>query len=117
MRLRELRRESGMTMKQLGCKFNLAESTISAYENGNREPDITTLIKLADFFGVSMDYLLERTISEKKLTAQDIVKNPTYRSEVIKLADICQNLNNLGVGMVIGYATRLAETSEYRIDE
>ena len=47
-------------MKELGEAFNLAESTISGYENETRKPDIETVQKLADFFGVSTDYLLGR---------------------------------------------------------
>ena len=60
-RLREQRKKHGMTMKELGKKFGLAESTISGYENGAREPDFETLVKFADFFDCSIDYLLGRT--------------------------------------------------------
>ena len=48
-------------MKELGEKINVAESTVSLYENGKRQPDYETIKKLADFFGVTTDYLLERT--------------------------------------------------------
>ena len=48
-------------MKELGKKFGLAESTISGYENEAREPDFETLVKFADFFDCSIDYLLGRT--------------------------------------------------------
>lgn len=61
MNLRILRKKSGLTMKQLGEKIGVAESTISLYEKGTREPDNATLFKLADYFGVSVDYLLGRT--------------------------------------------------------
>jgi transcriptional regulator with XRE-family HTH domain len=63
-RLRSLRKKAGLTMKELGSKFNLAESTISGYENETRKPDSDTLEKIADFFSVSVDYLLGR--SEEK---------------------------------------------------
>jgi transcriptional regulator with XRE-family HTH domain len=61
IRLRELRKNKGMTMKELGKKFTLAESTISGYENGNRKPDIEMIGAFANFFEVSSDYLLGRT--------------------------------------------------------
>lgn len=60
-RLRELRKSKGLTMKELGKKFSLAESTISGYENGNRKPDLEMINSFADFFEVSSDYLLGRT--------------------------------------------------------
>lgn len=60
-RLRELRKKKGLTMKELGKRFSLAESTISGYENGNRKPDLEMIDGFADFFEVSSDYLLGRT--------------------------------------------------------
>ncbi|WP_240417864.1 helix-turn-helix domain-containing protein [Paenibacillus periandrae] len=42
-------------MKELGSKFNLAESTISGYENETRKPDTDIMEKITDFFGVSVD--------------------------------------------------------------
>lgn len=60
MRLRELRVTTGMTLKGLGSVLGLAESTMSGYENGFRKPDAETLVKIADHFGVSTDYLLGR---------------------------------------------------------
>lgn len=59
-RLRQLRQNKKLTMKELGEKFNLAESTISGYELGHRKPDTEMLRKLADFFEVTSDYLLGR---------------------------------------------------------
>lgn len=60
IRLKELRSEKGITMKRLGEELGFAESTISLYENGKREPDFSTLLTLSDYFGVSVDYLLGR---------------------------------------------------------
>jgi len=59
--LRKLRKDAKLTMKQLGEIMGVAESTISLYETGNREPDKETLFKLADYFDVTTDYLLGRT--------------------------------------------------------
>lgn len=57
-RIRELRKQNNLTMKQLGEELGLGESTISQYENGKREPDIKTLLRISEFFHVSVDYLL-----------------------------------------------------------
>lgn len=59
-RIRELRKERNLTMKRLGEVIGVAESTISLYENGKRQPDNDTLQKLADYFNVTVDYLLGR---------------------------------------------------------
>lgn len=63
--LKILRKQKGLTMKQLGEIIGVAESTISLYENGKRQPDNTTLKSLADFFNVSTDFLLGRNEIEK----------------------------------------------------
>lgn len=58
LKLRELRKNCGLTMKELGAEIGVAESTISQYETGKRQPDYETLLKLGEFFGVSVGYLL-----------------------------------------------------------
>ena len=60
-RLRALRIEKGLTMKQLGQMLNLAESTISQYETSKRNIDNATLIKFSDIFHVTTDYLLGKS--------------------------------------------------------
>ena len=71
-RIRELRKARGITMKQLGEELGVAESTISHYETGRRQLDNETLLRLGEFFGVSVGYILgveERT--PPTLTAKD----------------------------------------------
>ena len=65
MRLRELRKTKGITMKALGKEIGVSESTISLYETGKREPDFETLLKLGDYFGVSTDYLLGKNTKKE----------------------------------------------------
>ena len=45
----------------MAIDLNTNQNTISRYETGEREPGITGLIQIADYFNVSIDYLLERT--------------------------------------------------------
>ncbi len=59
-RLRELRKEKGLTTTELGEIIGCSNPTITNYERGYRKPDPEMLIKLADFFGVTVDYLLGR---------------------------------------------------------
>lgn len=61
MRLKELRKKKGMSQQRLAMELNVNQNTISRYETGEREADYKTLILIADYFNVSIDYLLERT--------------------------------------------------------
>ena len=61
MRLKQLRKERGISQLKLALDLNMNQNSISRYENEEREADYRTLILLADYFDVSIDYLLERT--------------------------------------------------------
>ncbi len=61
MRLKELRKQKHITQLKLAMDLHLNQNSISRYESGEREADYSTLIALADYFDVSIDYLLERT--------------------------------------------------------
>lgn len=61
MRLKELRKEKNISQLKLAMDLSMNQNTISRYETGEREADYKTLIKIADYFNVSIDYLLERT--------------------------------------------------------
>ena len=54
-------KKRGITQLKLAMDLNISQNTISRYETGEREADYATLIRLADYFNVSTDYLLERT--------------------------------------------------------
>ena len=65
MRLKELRKKRGISQLKLAMDLNMNQNSISRYETGEREADYTTLILLANYFDVSIDYLLERTDNPK----------------------------------------------------
>ncbi len=58
IRLKELRKRDSITQDELAKQLNISPSTVSMYESGYREPDIATLIKIAQTFNVTTDYLL-----------------------------------------------------------
>ncbi len=60
-RLKSLRRARNISQLKLAMDLSMNQNSISRYENGEREADYATLIRLADYFGVSVDYLLGRT--------------------------------------------------------
>ena len=60
-RLRETRQKRIFTQKNISDHLGIAERAYQNYEYGNREPNLETLVKLADFFDVSLDYLVGRS--------------------------------------------------------
>lgn len=60
-RLRALRKQRGFSQTEVGNQIGIAQALLSKYENGLRLPPTEALIKLADFYGVSVDYILGRT--------------------------------------------------------
>ena len=60
-RIKQLRLERGINQKELGDAVGVSKQSVSNWENGNIMPSVDLLIRLADIFGVSTDYLLGRT--------------------------------------------------------
>ena len=60
MRLKELRESKGLTQKEVAEIIGYSEISYARYEKGEREPDISTLCKLAEYFNVTVDYLIGR---------------------------------------------------------
>lgn len=60
LRLKQIRKENQRTLKELAKAVGVVESTFSQYENGKRKPDFDTLVKIADYYNCSVDYLLGR---------------------------------------------------------
>lgn len=67
MRLKELREKRNITQLKMAMDLNMNQNTISRYETGEREAGYKELIMIADYFDVSIDYLLERSDNPKFL--------------------------------------------------
>lgn len=75
-RIKELRKTKNLTQIEFAKLFQISSGTIAMWETDKRQPDFTTLQKLADFFGVSTDYLLGRTENAlDRRPASDIAEN------------------------------------------
>ncbi|EPE0726442.1 helix-turn-helix domain-containing protein [Listeria monocytogenes] len=59
--IRSIREDNDMTQQQMADLLNVSQNTYSQYETGKIEWTASTLIKIADYFDVSIDYLLDRT--------------------------------------------------------
>lgn len=60
-RIKELREEIGMTQVRLSIELEVAQETVSAYEQGKHNPSVNNLIKLSKIFSASIDYILGLT--------------------------------------------------------
>lgn len=65
-RLKELREAHKLTQTQIAIELGTKQSTYSNWENGIREPDIKTLIEIADYYKISIDSLIGRNTNKKK---------------------------------------------------
>lgn len=90
--LRILRKNKGLSMKELGEIIGVAESTVSQYETGKREPDFETLLKLGEYFNVSVDYLLRGDIAQNEKSPALTKKDE--RDIAKKLEELKETLEN-----------------------
>lgn len=90
-RLKELRKRDGLSQIEFAKKFNISSGTIGNWETGAREPDATTLMKIAKFFNVTVDYLLNDGEEQKNPPQSDGTFEPelTEKDEL----DISKRLN------------------------
>jgi len=61
MRLKDIREDNDLTQAYIAKILNIKQNTYSQYETGNRQIPLDLLIKLADYYNVSIDYILRRT--------------------------------------------------------
>lgn len=77
--LRKLRTEAGVTQKQLADAISVSQQSINKYENHNIEPDIRTMILIADFFHTSVDYLIGHGVQSSELSTEEHHMLDEYR--------------------------------------
>lgn len=96
--IKELRQRKGITQEELGKILNVQKATISKYERGHIIPDVPTMLKLSEFFGVTIYYLLGLPENNTLNKSKDIIlsedercliekyrKLPLDRKETVKL--------------------------------
>ena len=105
-KIKKLRKERGLTLKRLSELTGLAPSLISRYENGDRHPKIENWQKLADYFGVSVEYLQGKTFINKRLdkeetTMDDLVKvNFQFMNPDVNTTTYIQKSDCLGLTFI-----------------
>lgn len=110
--LAQLRKERNLGQKELAAFLSLSTGTISNYENGVHSPDLNTLCKLAEYFGVTTDYLLNRTDYRYDLQKMSQRLNRDYTlSDVV---DVVLSCSESSVDHLMEYALFLRSRQEQR---
>jgi len=87
-RLVKLRRKYNYTQQRLADFLGITRPAYTAYERGTRQPDYETLLKLADYYDVSIDYLLGRTDNPEPSNVDKLKKIGLKKDEELHLFDI-----------------------------
>lgn len=90
IKLKQYREQLGLSQAELSKKICISQQSISAYENGTREPDINTINLICDFFDISSDELLGR----------DTMQIAASTKNGIDLSDICDEDKNTIMNIV-----------------
>lgn len=81
-RIAELRKEQNLTQEELAQALKITRSALSLYELGRRDPDTDTMQKFAEFFNVSVDYLLGRTNIRQQPSVLAAHRSDGYNDEL-----------------------------------
>ena len=84
--LKELRKEKGITQEQLAEQFNTSQRSVSRWETGSNMPDISLLVKLAEYYGVSISEIIDGERKSEKM-------NEEVKETALKLSDYAETIN------------------------
>lgn len=88
--LKNLRKESKLTQKEFAQAINVAVGTVGMWEIGKREPDFKTATRIADYFGVSTDYLLGRTEEKEEKEPTPVAGDGLATKKLLLIQKIMQ---------------------------
>ena len=88
-KLLELRKNNGYTQIEISKKLNIQQTTYSKYEKGQRQPDYEILKKIANLYGVTTDFLLERTEEiENDITYYNNLLTNEEKERLLKMCEL-----------------------------
>ena len=106
MKLKELRKTKGISQDEVANALGITLRTYQNYEYGQREPNIEMINKIADFFGVTTDYLLGREPQPNPLAMLNISVNDK------KFIEIYNELSDLHKQIFVDTMIKLSEAGE-----
>ena len=81
-RIRELRTARGLKQVELAKNLSVSQAALSGYETGKYEPDFDTLQKIADYFSVSVDYVIGRSDSSKPSPSSSVHEDEVTKGQM-----------------------------------
>lgn len=107
--LKMLRMDRGLLQKDMSAFLGVDRTTYVKYESGASEPPIAVLVKLADYFGVTIDYLV-RPLSEGAICSA----GESIEGDEMELLDIYRSMNNDGKNLLLDAARSFAGNPEMK---
>lgn len=103
-RLKELRKLNGITQKELAEHLGFTHVAVVKWENGQREPDFSTVVKIAKFFNVSTDYLLGKTDEPSIILANEKISVPAqYEDVLVALNNDGEELTQADIEQIVNF--------------
>lgn len=98
-RLKELREDMGLTQEQLSIRLDITRQQLSNYETNKYQPSFDILIRISDFFNVSLDYLLCRTKQKENIIIDNeiILEVLNDRNKKKIVIELCKSLNDFKI--------------------
>lgn len=123
--IRRIRKEKGLTQKQLGERCGIADSNIRKYESGTQNPKLETIQKIANALEIDIDNLLNIEVEKgfiKPTNSLDFLKKPkttieTTDDNFVKIANNYYKLNKEGREKALDLVELLTKVSDYHRDE
>lgn len=109
--LKTLRVEKGLSQARLAKVLGITQDSISLWENGKRFPDTQYITKLADFFGVSTDYLLGRSDELGYVTMQNFPAPPALSNEETELLARFREMDRAQKVRVMAYCEGMSDAN------
>ena len=105
--LKEARKAAGLTQKEVAIKLNVTAATYSRYENGLIQPDPKTLLKIANLFNVSIDFLLGYDFSSADTTPEN--ENNKQKEDIKEICALFEKLPDNKKALVLQMARVMLE--------
>lgn len=123
--IRRIRKEKGLTQKQLGERCGIADSNIRKYESGTQNPKLETLQKISNALEVDINSLLNIEFEKgfiKPTNSLDFLKKPkttieTTDDNFVKIADYYYKLNHEGREKALDLVELLTKVSDYHKED
>lgn len=119
-KIKQARKEAGLTQKELGDKLGITYQQIGQYENGKRKPKLETLQRIADALEIEMLSLLTKEyITQTDITQKDFHDwiDTLGETKSDRINELFDNLNEEGQDKAIDLVELLTKIPEYRKDK